>query len=175
MIATTVVLGLAFTPTAPTSSHAVTAAAPGACSGANERTDLVRRRHATQCLINRARAAHALRRLTGDAALTLAAGRHARDMVQRTYFEHRSPGGSTPWSRTRRAGYRGAQIGEVIEFTPGRAATAAAAVSAWLGSPPHRRLLLDPSLRELGVGIVNGSPLNRRRAGATAVVDLGSR
>jgi uncharacterized protein YkwD len=175
MIATTVVLGLAFTPAATLPARAATASSPGACNGADERTDLVRRRHATQCLINRARAAHGLRRLTGNAELTLAAGRHARDMVRRTYFEHRSPGGSTPVSRTRGAGYRGVEIGEVIEFTPGRSATPAGAVRAWLGSPPHRLLLLDRSLREFGVGIANGSPLHRRAAGATAVVDLGSR
>jgi len=166
LIVTTLALSVTFTPAAASS---------GACNGANERVDLVRRRHATQCLINRARAAHALRRLSGDAALTLAAGRHARDMVRRTYFEHTSPGGSTPAGRMWRAGYRGARFGEVIHFAVGRDATPAGAVRAWLGSPPHRRVLLDGAMRDVGVGIANGSPLDLRgSAGATAVVDVGA-
>ena len=174
MIATTLALSLAFTPAPATNARSGTPSA--ACNGANERVDLVRRRHATQCLINRARAAHALRRLTGNAALTLAAGRHARDMVRRTYFEHTSPGGSTPAGRMWRAGYRGVRFGEVIHFAVGRDATPAGAVRAWLGSPPHRRVLLDGAMRDVGVGIANGSPLDLRgSAGATAVVDLGSR
>ena len=166
MIVTTLALSVTFTPAAASS---------GACNGANERTDLVRRRHATQCLINRARAAHALRRLTGNAALTLAAGRHARDMVRRSYFEHTSPGGSTPVGRTRRAGYHGARIGEVIQFGIGRDATPSGAVRGWLGSAPHRSILLDGSMREFGVGVANGRPLHLRgaAAGATTVVDFG--
>jgi uncharacterized protein YkwD len=149
------------------------ASAFGDCSGATERTDSEAGEHATRCLINRARDAHGLRRLAVNAPLALAAGRHALDMVERDYFDHTSPGGSTPAQRIWRAGYRGTRIGETIQFAIGRGATAEGAVRGWLDSPPHRRILLDSSFEDIGVGIAQGRPLRRGGAGATAVVDVG--
>ena len=150
-------------------------AAAGPCAGASERADPVVRRHAVRCLVNESRAARDLPRLRPSPALARAAGRHARDMVRRDFFDHTSPGGSTPASRARRAGYRGAAIGETIAYAVGPRATPAATVAAWLRSGAHRRVLFDPDLRHVGVGIARGAPLagGSTRRGATVVLDAG--
>lgn len=150
-------------------------AAAGPCAGASERSDVAVRRHAIRCLVNHARAARGLPRLRPSRSLERAAGRHARDMVRRDFFDHTSPGGSTPASRARRAGYAGSAIGETIAFAVGPRATPAGTVRDWLRSGAHRRILFDPHLRHVGVGIARGAPLagGRARRGATVVLDAG--
>ncbi len=150
-------------------------AAAGPCAGAGERSDPAVRRHAVRCLVNNARATNGLPRLRSSSTLARAASRHARDMVRRDYFEHTSPGGSTPATRARSAGYRGRSIGETLAFAV-PAATPARTVRGWLRSAAHRRILLSPAMRDMGVGIARGAPLAGRstRRGATVVLDAGS-
>ena len=152
-------------------------AATGPCAGAAERADPVVRRHAIRCLVNSARAAHGLPRLRLSRPLGTAAGRHARDMVRRRYFGHTSPGGSTPTSRARHAGYRAAAIGETLAAASGTRATPGFTVRAWLRSADHRRVLLNPALRDVGVALVPGAPLSGGvdRRGTTIVLDAGRR
>ena len=145
-------------------------AAASSCAGAHEQSDPVVRRHAVRCLVNNARAAHGLRRLRASRTLARAANRHARDMVRRDFFEHTSPGGSTPSDRALRAGYRGMYVGETIAFAVGDDATPAGAVRGWLESGPHRLVLLDPDMRHVGVGIAGGA---QDDDGATIVLDVG--
>ena len=58
----------------------------------------------------------------------------------------------------------------------GTGATARSAVNFWLNDPQHRAVLLDPNLREHGVGVVAGSPFpGVADTGAAAFVeDLGA-
>jgi len=144
------------------------------CAGAHERGDAARRRHAVQCLVNNARAAHGLRRLRAASSLGRAARSHARDMRRRGFFEHRSPDGTTPKIRARRAGYRGARVGETIALSVGSRVSPAAAVSSWLRSPGHRRVLLDPRMRHAGVGLADGVQAGRGAAGTALVLDVGA-
>ena len=160
---------------APAPAPAVASGA-GPCAGAYEQADLARRRHAVRCLVNQARAAHGLRRLRPSGALGRAASGHAQDMVRRDFFEHTSPGGSTPTARARRAGYRGLAVGETIAFAVGPGATPAGAVSGWLRSTAHRVVLLDPQMRHIGVGVADGAPTDGAAGsdGATVVLDVGA-
>jgi uncharacterized protein YkwD len=48
-------------------------------------------------------------------------------------------------------------------------------VRMWMHSPPHRANILDPSLRDFGVGIARGDVLNGGSRGATYTLDLGAR
>ena len=41
-------------------------------------------------------------------------------------------------------------------------------------SPPHRHVLLDSSLRDVGIGIVLGVPRPPGRGGATYTADFGA-
>ena len=159
------------------------AAAPAvaACTGSGARpthATLARARHATLCLINRARAQHGLGKLRHARLLDRAAAAHSRDMVRRDFFSHNSPGGSTPSQRIDRTGYlSGAHswaIGETIAWGTGRLATPASIVRGWLNSPEHRAILLDGRFRDLGIGVAIGAPSEGRR-GATFTGDFGAR
>lgn len=148
-------------------------AAASACAGARApvRSNLARAASATHCLVNAARARSGLPGLRDAGALDHAAGAHARDMVRRDFFDHVSPGGSTPKQRARSAGYGGSSIGETIAWSSG-AATPAAIVAMWMRSPPHRQVLLAGGFDAIGIGIARGAP--GRSGGATFTADLGS-
>jgi uncharacterized protein YkwD len=83
-----------------------------------------------------------------------AAAGHSRDMARRGYFAH------GPWpGRVLAAAGSARSVGEVIgwrtQSSPSR--EAAALVREWLGSPPHRSVLLDGGFRRVGVGRATGS------------------
>ena len=101
--------------------------------------------------MNRVRAEHGLRALRADARLMQAAQKHTEDMAAKSHFDHRGSDGSSLRDRVQRAGYSFAKVSE--NLAAGQA-TAAAAVRTWLDSPPHRRNLLDPDLRHVGIGYV---------------------
>jgi uncharacterized protein YkwD len=133
---------------------------------------------AVACLVNQERARRGLRRLAPDADLGLVARRQARDMVRRTYFSHVTPGGADLGDRVRASGYgdgSGWRVGEALGWGTGTRATPNALVDEWLASPPHRRILLDPGFRDLGVGVADGTPRPATFGlpGATYALDAG--
>jgi uncharacterized protein YkwD len=157
------------------------APAVAACAGSGARpthATLARARHATICLINRARSQHGLGSLRNAALLDRAAAAHSRDMVRRDFFSHNSPGGSTPSQRIDHTGYlngaRSWAIGETIAWGTGRLASPASIVRGWLHSPEHRAILLDGRFRDLGIGVAIGAP-SGGRGGATFTGDFGAR
>ncbi len=84
-----------------------------------------------------------------DGRLAAAARRHSADMVNRRYFEHESPDGDTPADRTAAAGYAD-YGGENIAYGQ---RSAAEVMSDWMGSPDHRRNILDCEFTTVGVGL----------------------
>ena len=110
--------------------------------------------------VNAIRVAHGLRRVTIAPGLVAAARLHTRQMAETGRFEHESPDGTPFWQRVRhfygKVGFRGWTVGETLVWQS-PAATAAGVVTAWLDSPPHRRILLDPRWHEVGVGAVQDS------------------
>ena len=142
--------------------NASASAAFGACpSGdfaATSPPSLVR---AVFCEVNSIRASHKLRRLRRNRRLSQAALGHARDMLRRRYFSHRSPEGATVLTRVRRIGYAtdgeevsaGETLGLGFATTPWPL-TPRGLVRKWLASPSHRRVLLSRRYRELGIGSV---------------------
>jgi len=84
-----------------------------------------------------------------DRRLAAAARAHSADMVNRHYFEHRSPDGDTPTDRTAAAGYSD-YGGENIAYGQ---RSAAEVMSDWMGSPDHRRNILDCEFTTVGVGL----------------------
>jgi uncharacterized protein YkwD len=135
-------------------------------------------REAVLCLHNEIRAERDLPLLRENARLRRAAEGHSADMVERGYFEHTSPGGTTMVERIFRARYanRGQawSFGENIAWGTGRLGTARGVMRAWMDSPGHRANILRGSYRELGVGIVTGVPTGASR-GATYTADFGVR
>ena len=117
---------------------------------------------ASLCLINKLRRQRHLRALKDNPQLLRAANQHARDMVASEYFSHDSPDGRSVSNRVKSAGYvRGFarwQVGENLAWGSGLKSSARRIVLAWMGSPGHKRNLLDPSYREAGLAVVAGSP-----------------
>jgi uncharacterized protein YkwD len=78
---------------------------------------------------------------------------HAEDMLVRSYSGHQTPEGLGPSDRARADGYPPG-IGEnLVE----QRFSVEEALDAWLGSSGHRRNILDPGCRELGVGLAVGA------------------
>jgi uncharacterized protein YkwD len=132
------------------------------------------------CLVNVERTSRGIPALTRDADLAQAARGHAADMAQHRYFAHVSPARQGLSDRLRKAGYGnpgdGWRAGEALGWGTGERATPNALVDAWLNSPPHRRILLAPGYKELGVGVAQGAP-NATTSGvlaATYAMDLGA-
>jgi uncharacterized protein YkwD len=102
---------------------------------------------------------NALRRKAGapelrmNSALQKAAQAHAQDMLDRDFFAHKSPGNTTVRERATKAGYKWRNIGENI--AEGQRSVDEV-VTTWMDSPGHRRNMLEPKFRELGIGLVTG-------------------
>jgi uncharacterized protein YkwD len=132
---------------------------------------------ALRCLLNRERARHGLRAVRFEPRLQRAARAHAADMAARDYFSHVSPEGSTLDDRVRRTGYldRVARwtIGEAIAWGARRLGSPRAILRGLLDSPPHRAILLDPSFRDVGVGVAHGAPMRGLRGALTFALDFG--
>lgn len=91
--------------------------------------------------------------LSANALLDKAAQRHAEDMLARGYFAHESPQKKTVRERAREAGYDWRTVGENI--AEGQL-TVDEVMKTWMKSPGHRRNILDPDFKELGVGLALG-------------------
>lgn len=106
--------------------------------------------------MNQVRRSHGLRPLRVVPALNRAAHQHANDMAQHGYFSHDWSNGAHfgRWIRRYWPGpgrYRSWSVGENL-YWRGPSITAQHVVRAWLNSPAHRRNLLKPSWRFVGVG-----------------------
>ena len=88
-----------------------------------------------------------------DPVLQKAAQAHAQDMLARGYFAHKSPSDTTVRERARSAGYDWRTIGENI--AEGQT-TVDEVLTTWMGSPGHRKNILEPRFEELGIGLVTG-------------------
>jgi uncharacterized protein YkwD len=139
---------------------------------------------AIACLTNLERNKAGLAPLTANATLRGTARAHSRDMVQRRFFSHTNPEGKGYCDRIRAAGYPAGLCRENIAWDS--AATPNKIMydpqNGWMTHPPgqdghnwHRETILDPQLKELGVGVVAG---NHRQGpggqGATVTQNFGS-
>lgn len=140
------------------------------------RAETAQLEQAVLCLVNEERAERGLRGLRANTSLERAAAGHAHDMVERDYFSHVSLGGRDVLERLRAHGYArggGWRIGENIAWGTGRYATPRHIVRMWMNSPGHRRLILEGSFDEAGVGMARGAPRRRTRNAGTYVLDFG--
>jgi len=119
--------------------------------------------HDMALLLDRTRIANGVLPLARVDSLDRAASAHARDMATQRYMEHEAPDGSTPASRAADAGYetpRGSAW-MVVEVISARGDPAEHAVNWWLGDGLHRRVVLRPTWREMGIGFAPGGPYGR--------------
>jgi len=93
-------------------------------------------------------------------------------MVKSHYFEHGDFMG-----RIEQTGYLANSsvwtVGENLAWGGGRVASPSSIVQMWMHSPGHRQNILSRSYREVGIGIVLGTPDGV--AGSTYTTDFGRR
>ena len=104
--------------------------------------------------VNRLRREHGREPVRLDPHLQAAAQAHAEDLLRRSYYDHRSPEGSTPASRARTAGFapRGVVAENIAKglFAPGET------VERWMASPGHRKNMLLRRVTVTGLGVAVG-------------------
>lgn len=105
-------------------------------------------------LTNQERQKLGLQPLRANQHLEQAAYQKAQDMLQKGYFAHTSPAGTSPWYWIQNEGYRYQYAGEnlAIGFLASEEL-----FSAWYNSLAHRNNLLGPNYQEVGIAIVKGS------------------
>lgn len=155
-------------------------AGAGACASAGltpSAGNLGRVRSVILCLHNAERKARGLRALRLNRRLARAASSHSRAMVSRKFFAHDAPGGGDVVSRARRTGYipRAGRwtVGENLAFGSGPLGTPGKIMDAWMNSPGHKANVLTRGFREIGIGVVVGSPVGG--SGVTYTTVFGAR
>ena len=103
--------------------------------------------------INKIRRAHGLARMHPSLRLFYSSRRYARRMLRSDYFGH--------LARIPVAG-RFRMAGETLAWHSGWRLSPRRTVGQWMGSPPHRAVLLSSSFTRLGVGRARGYYGSRR-------------
>jgi uncharacterized protein YkwD len=157
------------TTSAPASAARTAPSAATACVAATQL-------QAMQCLVNQTRAAHGLPAVRLSAALLRSAALRASAIVRCRHFSH-TPCGQSFASVFRAVGYLGGRsaVGENIAWGSGSLGSAQHALSSWLNSPGHRRVLLSRGWRELGVSAVGVNGLFAPGANTVWVAQFGRR
>ena len=101
--------------------------------------------------INAERQTRGLRPLQASVTLQKSATSHACDMAERGFFAHTGPGGPSFVQRLRKTGYRYRAANENIAMTS--SSSVAQVTLMWRDSPSHLKNVLDPKVREVGVGL----------------------
>jgi uncharacterized protein YkwD len=104
-------------------------------------------------LVNESRLAHDMPIVAISRDLGAAASLKARDMFAKQYFAHNTPDGKMPWYWINLVGYEYVMAGEnlAIHFTD-----ALSQHTAWMESPLHRKNILNPEYRDIGVAVERG-------------------
>jgi uncharacterized protein YkwD len=113
--------------------------------------------HQVLAAVNKFRAAHGLVALHESAALDRSARQHSLEMGRVGYFAHSSADGTVFWRGIQhyysKRGHSYWSVGENLLWES-PSVGAAGAMKLWIGSPPHRKNLLAPEWRELGISAV---------------------
>ncbi|MEM6285298.1 MAG: CAP domain-containing protein, partial [Chloroflexota bacterium] len=99
-------------------------------------------------IVNREREAVGAGPLTLCDELTVAAQRHAEDMVANNFLGHTGSDGSRSWDRIRAAGYDWNSTSENIAWGY---ATASSVMQGWMNSDGHRVNIVNPEFEHMGL------------------------
>ena len=99
-------------------------------------------------LTNKERTAEGLPALVWNDKLAESGAAHCQDMIDRNYFAHNTPEGTTPGDRATAAGYDWLWVGENIAagYT-----SPEQVMQGWMNSPDHKENILQ--FKELGVAV----------------------
>jgi len=109
-------------------------------------------------LINRARVQAGVLPVARSSELDESAQSHSVDMVVHDYLDHTGSDGSSPQERADQAGYHVPPNSGwiVVEALSAISAEPSGPVDWWLGDDQHRKVLLNPRWREIGIGYAQG-------------------
>lgn len=99
--------------------------------------------------LNALRVAHGVPPLKLNPIISDAAQGQSEVIAETGLLTHHDKEGRRPLQRLRERGYEPQAVGEILAFAP----TWGDALEAWLRSEQHRKILLSPDYRELGVGV----------------------
>ncbi len=119
--------------------------------------------------INRERVARGLVPFALNAQLTAAAQAHVNDIASTGRYSHTGSDGSTVFDRVARTGYGAYSWGRRLGENWAWYHNAAAAMTMWMQSAPHRANILHTAYREFGIGIAPSL-----QGGFVYVVDFGA-
>lgn len=107
-------------------------------------------------LTNAERAKNNLPELRLNDQLSTAASAKAWNMFKEQYWSHISPQGDLPWKFIRESGYRYSVAGENLarDFS-----TTPDMMSAWMNSPTHKKNIMNPKYKDIGIAVVDGKLL----------------
>jgi uncharacterized protein YkwD len=114
----------------------------------------VRSREAVVSLTNNVRVFNGLATLSENQFLNTIAEERAKDMLEKQYFDHISPTGEQASDLAQRVGYPYKVIAENI--ASGMFLTNQKIIDGWMQSPGHRKNILSPEVREIGVSVMKG-------------------
>lgn len=103
-------------------------------------------------LVNEERAKIGVAPLTREETRTDVGRAHSKDMFERGYFSHYSPEGKDVGDRLEEAGVTYGIAGENLALAP----SIQSAHEGLMNSPGHRRNILDPAFKRVGIGVVDG-------------------
>lgn len=106
-------------------------------------------------MMNEERQRRGLQPLSYSTGLARVAGRHACDMVQRNYFSHVSPNGSTPMRRAKAEGVCTRVTAENIAMGY---SSADRAFRGWMDSRGHYENMMSSRVSEVGIAVVEPQP-----------------
>jgi uncharacterized protein YkwD len=104
-------------------------------------------------LVNKERAAAGVPALVVDVRIVKVARDHSRDMFTRRYFSHYTPDGKDLGDRLSGGDIKYALAGENLAYAP----DVPTAHQGLMDSPEHKKNLLDPQFRHVGIGIISTS------------------
>jgi uncharacterized protein YkwD len=110
-------------------------------------------------ITNQQRTQQNLPQLLENAQLQAAASRKAQDMLNRDYWNHFGPDGTSPWSFINAEGYQYEFAGENLakDFT-----TSSGVVAGWMNSQLHRDNLLNTNYTQVGIATASGELQGRQ-------------
>lgn len=102
-------------------------------------------------LVNEEREKENLSPLVWNEELAKLAREHSEDMEKRDFFSHINPDGLDPFDRMSKKGIKYSVAAENIAYGQ---QTPEAVMNTWMNSEGHRKNIMNPQLKELGVGAV---------------------
>lgn len=104
-------------------------------------------------LVNESRKASGVSAVVENSILNNVAKDKVKDMLKNDYFAHTSPQGKNPWYWFGKNNYEYSVAGENLALNFNDAEKQH---KAWMASPTHKKNILNPAYKEIGVAVAEG-------------------